>query len=263
LGGGPLVLDGGGAGQRFQRGQQGLTGLRVQQPVDCHHALEGGGDPQPAALVPTLGAGISSIGVGDLDQVVDHLAQRWRVQPPWRLQQHRLGRRHRLAGELLGGAGQRHRMLVADVAIGQRLGGAGQGAAAQGSGDPDAPVGVGVAHAGAMAQPAGGGLGRDPDLGAGGAAAVDPGQLAQPVAFQPLDQPPQHQHPPRRLAVGQRIQILGGQLVNRGGQQAEPVWLLRRMCVRIHARNLSHRHINARSNPTSVDGAEFLGTWVG
>jgi hypothetical protein len=67
-------------------------------------------------------------------------------------------------------------------------------------------------------QPAGGGLGGDSDLGAGGAAAVDPGQLAEPVAFQPLQQPPQDQDALGGLAVGEGVQVLGGQFVDHRGQ---------------------------------------------
>jgi hypothetical protein len=90
---------------------------------------------------------------------------------------------------------------VADLAVGEGLGGAWEGAAVQGPGDSDPLVGVGVAHAGAVAEPGGGGLGRGALVGAGGAAAVHPGQLAQPLAFQPLDEPAQHQHPLGGLRV--------------------------------------------------------------
>jgi hypothetical protein len=83
-------------------------------------------------------------------------------------------------------------MRVADLAVRQGAGGAGQGAAVQRAGDPHPLVGVGVAHAGPVAEPAGGGLHGHILVGAGGAAAVDPGQLAEPVAFQPVDEPAQH-----------------------------------------------------------------------
>ena len=44
------VVGVGRAGQRFQGGQQGLAGLGFQQPIDGDHALEGRGQPQPAAV---------------------------------------------------------------------------------------------------------------------------------------------------------------------------------------------------------------------
>jgi hypothetical protein len=202
--------------------------------------------------VPPQGLLVGSLGVGDLTQVPDDLPQpRW-VQPPRGLQQHRLRLCHRLAGQVLGGADQRRGVRVADVPIGQRLGGAGQGAAVQGSGDADAVVGVGVAHAGPVPQPGGGGLDRGAVVGAGGAAAVHPGQVPQPDAFQPLDEPMEHQHPLGRFGVG----VFGGQLVDCGGQQARPAGPFHRMCVRLHGRNLSHPIPNTRSDRQIVD--DFL-----
>ena len=75
-------------------------------------------------------------------------------------------------------------------------------------------------HAGAVAEPGGGGLGRDALVGAGGAAAVDPGQFAEPVAVQPVDEPAQDQDPLGGLRVGEGVEVFGGELVDRGGQQA-------------------------------------------
>jgi hypothetical protein len=154
---------------------------------------------------------------------------------------------------VLGGAGQRRRVRVGDLAVGQGLGGAWEGAAVQRAGDPEALVGVGVAHPGPIAQPAGGGLGRGAVVGAGGAAAVDPGQFPQPVAFPPLQQPAQHQHPPGGFGVGERVQVFGGQLVDHRGQPVQAGRRLRRMCVRVHGRNLPDTSLHARPNPTSVD----------
>jgi hypothetical protein len=80
----------------------------------------------------------------------------------------------------------------------------------QRAGDADALVGVGLAHAGAITEPGGGGLGGRLVLGAGGAAAVHPGQLPQPLAFQPLDEPAEDQDSPGRFRVGQPGWVLGG-----------------------------------------------------
>jgi hypothetical protein len=126
-------------------------------------------------------------------------------------------------------------------------------AAVQGAGDPDALVGGGVAHAGAGAQPGGGGLDRGALVGTGGAAAVDPGQLPQPLAFQAFQQSTKDQDPPGGLRVGEGVEVLGGQLLHRGGQPVQPARLRRRMCVRVHARNPSHPTPGARSDRQIVN----------
>jgi len=58
-----------GAGQRFQGGQQGLAGLGFQQPIHCHHPLEGRGQPEPPAGMTLLGVVILAVGVGDQPQM--------------------------------------------------------------------------------------------------------------------------------------------------------------------------------------------------
>jgi hypothetical protein len=253
LGGGAVVVGGAGPRQGFQGGQQGLAGLGVQQPVDGDHAVQGRRQPQPPAVVAPQRLLVGGIRVGDLAEVTDDLAQPGWVQPPRGLQQHRFGGGGGRWGEGLGGAGQRRRVEVAEIAVGEGLGGPTEGAAVQGSGDADALVGVGVTHAGAVAQPAGGGLGGGAVVGAGGAAAVHARQFAQPVAFQPVQQPAQQQHPPGGLRVGQSGQVFGGQLVHCGGQQPDSSGQLHRMCVRIHGGNLSHPPSDTSSNREIVD----------
>ena len=90
-------------------------------------------------------------------------------------------------------------------------------------------------------------------VGAGGAAAVDPGQLPQPLAFQPFQQPPQHQDPVGGVAVGERVQVFGGALVDGGGQAVEAPSGWDRMCVRVHGRKLPHPPTNTTPEPRSVD----------
>jgi hypothetical protein len=101
LGGAAVVVSGAGAGQGFQRGQQGLAGLGIQQPIDGDHARQGRGNPQPPTVVPPQGPLVGGIRVGHLTEMADHLAQPGWVQPPRRLQQHRLGRGGGRGGELL------------------------------------------------------------------------------------------------------------------------------------------------------------------
>jgi hypothetical protein len=73
---------------------------------------------------------------------------------------------------------------------GQRLGGGRQGAAEQRSGGPDTAAGGTGTHVQSVAQPAGGRGGLDVLVGARGAAAIHGGELAEPVAFQAVHQPP-------------------------------------------------------------------------
>jgi hypothetical protein len=77
-----------------------------------------------------------------------------------------------------------------DLSGGQRLGGGRQGAAEQRSGGPDTAAGGTGTHVQSVAQPAGGRGGLDVLVGARGAAAIHGGELAEPVAFQAVHQPP-------------------------------------------------------------------------
>jgi hypothetical protein len=69
-----------------------------------------------------------------------------------------------------------------------------------------------------VAEPAGGRGRLNALVGAGGPAGVDAGQFVQPVAFQAVQQPPQPQDPFGPDAVGKAVQVLGGQLIDRGGK---------------------------------------------
>ena len=66
-------------------------------------------------------------------------------------------------------------------------------------------------------------------FGAGGPAAVDGRELLEPVAFQAVQQPPQHQDPLGGNRISQPVQVLGGQLVGGRGQGGQPVWLPARL----------------------------------
>jgi len=121
---------------------------------------------------------------------------------------------------------------------------------------------LGVVGAQASAQPPGGALSVDAVVGAGGATSIHGGEFAQPVAFQPVHQSAQQQHPRGRLAIGQRVEVLGGQVLDRSGEAVEPTRLLYRICVRCHGRSLPHPITNARTNLRSV-GLEVVGAVAG
>ena len=59
-------------------------------------------------------------------------------------------------------------------------------------------------------------------FGAGGPPAVHGGQLLEPVAFQAVQQPPQPKELFGRDRVGQPVQVLAGQLLDRRGQAGQP-----------------------------------------
>jgi hypothetical protein len=66
---------------------------------------------------------VGGLGVGDLTQVPDDLAQPGWVQAAGRLQQHRLRRRHGPSGKILRTAGQRRGVRIAELAVREGLGG--------------------------------------------------------------------------------------------------------------------------------------------
>ena len=165
-----------------------------------------------------LGLLVGTLGVGDPAQVADDLAQPGRIQPPGRLHQHRLSLGGELVGELLGACSQDGGVSDRQLPVGQRLGRLGQGATEQGPGRPDRAVGGPGAHPQPGPEPAGGRADLDPVLGPGGAAGIHGGQLGQPVAFQPVHQPPQPQDPFGPDRVRQAVQVLGGQPLDGRGQ---------------------------------------------
>jgi len=140
--------------------------------------------------MPPMGLLVGGVGVGDHGQVGDEPAQPRRVEATGGLQQHRLGLDHRRSWQVPGAVGEHGGVRDGELPGRQRLCGAGQRAAVQRAGDPQALVSVGGTQPGVAAQPAGGGGGLDALFGASGAAGVHGGQLAQPLAFQPFEQPP-------------------------------------------------------------------------
>jgi hypothetical protein len=63
------------------------------------------------------------VGVGDLLKMAQHPAQPRRIQPPRRLQQHRLGLSRDLGGKLVGAVAQHASMGDRDLTVGQGGGG--------------------------------------------------------------------------------------------------------------------------------------------
>jgi hypothetical protein len=108
-------------------------------------------------------------------------------------------------------------------AVDHGLAGLGQGTAEQSSGGADLAGGRGGAHAQPVAEPAGGGGSLDAVFGAGRPAGIHRGEFLEPVAFQAVQQPPQRQHLFGGDGVGQAVQVLGGQLVNRRGQGGQRI----------------------------------------
>jgi hypothetical protein len=196
------VVGAAGAGQGFQRRQQRLAGLRVQQPVDGDHALPGRSHPQAALLIAPLGVGAGAVGVGDQPQVGDGPPQPGRVQPPGRRHQHWFGLGGEMGGQIVGAGSQHlgvgHRQLPG----GQGLSSGGQGAAEQGSGGADEAAGGTGTHPQPGPQPGGGGADLDAVLVPGGPAGIHGGEFGQPVAFQAVHQPPQPKHPLGPGAIG-------------------------------------------------------------
>ena len=148
------VLGVGGAGQRLQRGQQGLAGLGLQQPVDGDHALPGRGQPQPSPLLAPLGQRSAPSGSAT--------SRRWP-----RTRRSRGGSSRRAASTSTGSAsavtwsGRSWVPWASTWAwatemrpVGQGLGGGGQRAAEQGPGGPDTPRGGAGTHAQPAPQPA-------------------------------------------------------------------------------------------------------------
>ena len=105
LGAAAGVVGVGRAGQRFQGGQEGLAGLRFQQPIHRHHAFEGWGQPQPPAGMTPLSVTVGAVGVSDLEQMAQEPPQPTWVEPPGRLDQHRFGLGGDLVGQRMGAGG--------------------------------------------------------------------------------------------------------------------------------------------------------------
>jgi hypothetical protein len=135
------------AGQGFQGGQEGLAGLGFQQPIDRHHPLPGGGQPQPPPLVAPLPLPLGTIRVGDQQQMAQDPPQPPWVQPSGRLDQDRFGLGGHMLGQVVGAVGHHPGMRDRDRPLAQGLGGGGQRATEQGPGAPDR------AGRGARAQP--------------------------------------------------------------------------------------------------------------
>ena len=113
LGAAAGVVGVGRAGQRLQGGQEGLAGLGLQQPIHRDHAFEGGGQPQPPAVMTSLPVTVGAVGVGDLEQVAEEPPQPGWVQPSGRLDQDWFGVGGDVVGEGVGAGGE-------DLGVGDR-----------------------------------------------------------------------------------------------------------------------------------------------
>ena len=256
------ILGAGRAGQGLQGGQQGLAGLGLQQPIDGHHALQGGGQPQSSPLVAVFGMAGGALGVGDQLEVADDPPEPARIQPAGRLDQDRFGLDRDLVGELVSAGGQDAGMGGGELAVGQGLAGGRQGTAEEGSGGADGAAGRPGAHAQPGPQPAGGRAGLYALFGAGNATGVDDRKFAEPVAFQAVQQPPQAKDPFGPGGVAQTGQVLGGQPLECRRQRRQPLRRPGRMCVRVHGGNLSSPRPKASTKAEIVDNV-VGGWWFG
>jgi hypothetical protein len=191
--------------------------------------------------VTALVVASSALGINDLTQVPDGLAELGRVQPSCRLQQDRFGLGSDLIGQLVGALGQDPGVGGGDLAAGQRLSGRRERprnnarAVRTDSGAAPAP-----SRSRPRSQLAVEGAGR-PRSAPAGPPGIHPGQFLEPLAFQAAYPPLQG---PDRLgqgSVGQPVQVLGGQLIHRRRQQPQPLWRLRqrrRLWVRQRSRQL-------------------------
>ena len=136
------------------------------------------------------------------------------------------------------------------LAVGQGLGGRGQGTAEQGPGGPHQAAAAAPApiRSRARSQPA-----VEPAwMPCSAPAAPRASTAASSPSHWPSrrsSQPPQVQDPVGPGGVGQPVQVLGGQLVDRGRQRRQPVRPAGRMCVRVHGGNLSTPHPEHKHQP--------------
>jgi hypothetical protein len=142
-----------------------------------------------------------------------------------------------------------------DRPTGQGLGGGGQRTAEQGPGGAHPAAGPPGTQAQPAPQPGSGRALLDPLLGPGRPPGVDRGQFLEPVAFQPVQQPPQHQHPLGQDPIREPCQLLAGQCIHRGRQHRQPIGRPHRtdpgrpagrMCVRVHGGQPIRPHPNAK-----------------
>jgi hypothetical protein len=90
-------------------------------------------------------------------------------------------------------------------------------------------------------------------FGAGRPPGVDGGQLLEPVAFQAVQQPPQPKDPLGPDGVGEPVQVLGGQLLDRCREGREPAGWPVECVFESMGGNLSSPHPKASTKPQSGD----------
>jgi hypothetical protein len=162
-----------------------------------------------------------------------------------------------MIGEVVGAVGEHAGVGRGELPGGHGLAGLGQGAAVQRPGGPHQAGGGGRAHAEAVAEPPSGGAGLHALLSPGSPAGIHRGQLAQPLAFQAVHQPPQGHDPLGHGAISQLVRVLVGEVLELGHQRRKPRRcagrVAGRMCVRVHGRNLSTSQLEASTNPKIGD----------
>jgi hypothetical protein len=186
-----------------------------------------------------FGPVVLGLGVSDQPQVVDGPSPPGGIELAGRLQQDRFSLGGDLGGEVVGAVGQHLGMSRGDRSLDQGLSGGREGAAEHCPGGPHTAVGDPGTQVEPIPQPTGRGGSLNTILGPSSAAGVQVGQVLQPVAFQPIDQPPQLQDPLGPDGVGQAVALPAAVLVHGGGQLGQFVDWIGRMCVRVHGGKLS------------------------
>jgi hypothetical protein len=168
----------------------------------------------PAAMAP-LTLPVGALGVGDLLEVAQDAAESGWVQASGRRRQHRRGLGRGVGGEVVGAVGQHRGVGGRHLAGAQGLAGSGERAAEQGAGGADQAGGGAGAQVEAVAQPARSRSELDALVGSGRPTGIDGGQFLEPLALQPVQQPPQRQDPLGPDPDSQPGQVSGGQAIHR------------------------------------------------
>jgi hypothetical protein len=206
------------AGQGLQGGEDGLAGFGFQEPVDGDHALPGWGQPPAPAAVAPLPVPIGPSGSAT--------SRTWPTTV-----RSRCGSRCRAAPNRAASAstviwwGRSWGPWATTTAWAGEMTPAAKAAAVAVSGPRNNAWAVRTALAAAplpsrnrrRSQ-----LAVDPTCwpssAPGGAAGVDPGQFLEPLAFQPIHQASQLQHPPGPGDIAEPVQVAGVQPVEQGRQ---------------------------------------------